>query len=442
MAPRPGELASMKAAPNWEVSEYQMLSHRFFQIENNSDMRGYIIQVLDKNSDLKSVAATVKAAGYELNATQASRWPQAGLELSHTRNKDALSKEIGHTTSVDLDINWVLDIWGKLSDETKAAHYSSHRSQHDLAQAKRALVMQAAQSWVEYWGNTRNKVWLTRLNRLNTDLLEHYQEDYVAGLVPYEFVLDARKRKKSVQSQLWEVRLQTQKLRHYMNVLRARPPHDELVINNALIPKVLVAYAGDLEATTLVNRPDIQAAFSEMRAFEFSAFAAHKALLPQITLSGSALKSGKSLDDALSGDLIWQFIGGLTQPLFNAGQLRALAKQKSAQAEAAWWQYQHIVLNAMREVEDALAGDTQLARQLAQKQTELSDLIKKAGSAKGRFRDGELQLDELFLVLFEKAEAEIEVVDVEVAYLKNRLSLIAALGLPIEALWEVADGDS
>jgi outer membrane protein TolC len=435
-----GEPYSIKTMPDWKVSEYQALSSRVFQFDKYTAMQTYITQVLDNNPDLKSAAVTVKAVEYEWNAAEAGRWPEADLELSRMRSKDSLSKEISNTTSVNLNVSWVLDIWGKLSDEIDAERYLSIKSQYDLAQVKRALIVQAAQSWVEYWGYNRNAEWLMHLSKLNVDLLEHYQEAYLSGLVPYEYILEARKRKKSVQTKVLEVQLELRKLHHYMNILRGHPPSDELEVNNLNMPRSVGSFVGKISASTLANRPDIQAAFAEFLAFEFSAQAAHKALLPHIDLTGSALKSAVSLADALRGDLIWQLIGGLTQPLFNGGQLKAIAKRKSAEVEASWWQYQRIVLNAMREVEDSLTGDRQLARQLEQKQTLLADMTQKSESAQERFRVGDLQLDELFLVLAETLEAEIEVIEIEVAYIKNRLAMIASLGLSVETLWE-AGGD-
>jgi outer membrane protein TolC len=438
MPPLPEAVTAIESVPGWDVSEYQMLSSQIFQIDQYSVMQTYIAQVIEHNLDLKSIAASVKATEFERHVSNAERWPVADLGLSRRREKDALTEEINNTTSVDLDINWVVDIWGKLSDETEAAHYLLLKSQYDLVQARRTLVVQAAQFWIDYWGYRRSEAQLIQLKQINSDLLEHYLEGYTSGLVPYEVIFDARKRLKNVQTHLWRVQLEAQKLLHTMNILRGRSPADELEVGHGKVKRAFVEFAGAVSTTILSNRSDIRAAFTEVRSLEFSAQAAYKALLPQITLTGSALKNGRTLDNALSGNIIWQLIGGVTQPLFNSGQLSAMAKSKSAQVESSWWQYQNVVLNAMREVEDAMASDRQLAWQLVQKQTALKDLSYKADSAEGRFCDGDLQLDELFLILSEKREAEMEVIDVEVAYVRNRLALIAALGLPIEALWGVS----
>ncbi|MCF6325078.1 MAG: TolC family protein [Gammaproteobacteria bacterium] len=258
--------------------------------------------------------------------------------------------------------------------------------------------------------------------------------------MPYEFFLDAKNSQRQSKIRVQEVQLAKLKTRQFMNILRGRFPADELWVSDDKLFPSLDSFIAEIPATTLVNRPDIQAAFSELQAFNRLERSANKALLPQLNLSASLSKSGRTLKKALGGDLLWQLVGGLTQPLFNGGQLSAIARQKSAEAVAVWWQYQNRVLKAMLEVENALANDKLLRWQLEQKEAEVNNLEKKIGSAKERFSDGDLSLSDYLLIKIEQIEVQMALIDVEVLYFKNRIDLITALGLPIEPIQQSDNG--
>ncbi|MCF6262947.1 MAG: TolC family protein [Xanthomonadales bacterium] len=426
------------------MSDFKQLSKQIIAVDQHTEMQQYIAQVLGNNPDIQSLAATARAASYNVKITSAENRPRADLNLSGTRSKDTL-KEVGNSVSVGVDFNWSLDIWGKLSDDAAAAQHLSDKALYDLQQLKRALVSQSARLWVEYRGYFYTENYLIHLNKIQTDVVGYYQDAYQegvipfsyyqgafqVGLVPYEFLLDAENSQQRTQFRLQEIQLEKLKTLQLMNILRGQRPAAELVVSDDNISMNLLALPQEIPATALENRPDIQAAFSELHAFRRVESASYKALLPQINLTASAFKSGTTLEKALRGDLIWQLIGGLTQPLFNSGQLKAIAKQKSAEAEVAWWQYQNTVLKAMLEVEGAIANDKLLLWQRKQKQAELGNLVKKERSAEARFSDGDLSLSDYLLIKAERIETQMELNDIEVLYLKNRIVLMTALGLPM-----------
>ena len=441
------ESLSIESAQSWKITDFRRLSKKIIALDQHTGLQQYIAQVLDNNPDLKSLSATAKAASYNVKIANAENRIRADLNLSKTRNKDIL-KEISNTASVGIDVNWVPDVWGKLSDDAAAAQHLSDKRQYDLQHLRRVLAGQAARLWIEYRSYVHAEKYLFDLNKAQTDVVNYYQDAYQAGLipfsyyqgafqvglVPYEFFLDAKNSQKRSQSRLQEVQLEKLKKLQFMNILRGRLPADELLVTDDKISVHLVSLTAEIPATALANRPDIQAAFSQLQAFHRLERSARKALLPQINLTGSFSKSGLTLEKALRGDLVWQLVGGLTQPLFNSGQLRAIARQKSAEAEVSWWQYQSTVLKAMLEVENAMANEKLLLWQLEQKQAEVSNIEKKRGSAEERFSDGDLSLSDYLLIKVEQIETLIELNELEVLYIKNRIDLITALGLPMEML--------
>ena len=102
------------------------------------------------------------------------------------------------------------------------------------------------------------------------------------------------------------------------------------------------------------ERPDVQAATALLHAATAQYGVAVSNLYPHVSLSASlgtaALTTGALFGP---GSAIWSLAGGLAQPLFNAG-LKAGANAAQASMQAVGANYRQTVLQALRDVADAL----------------------------------------------------------------------------------------
>lgn len=122
-----------------------------------------------------------------------------------------------------------------------------------------------------------------------------------------------------------------------------------------------------LPVKLLANRPDVrQAEYNLAQAF-YATNVARAAFYPNITLSGSAGWTNNATGIIMNpGQWLLTAIGSLTQPLFNKGANIANLKQSKARQEEARLSFQQSLLNAGKEVNDAL-----MQYQTAQERIEL-----------------------------------------------------------------------
>ena len=106
-----------------------------------------------------------------------------------------------------------------------------------------------------------------------------------------------------------------------------------------------------LPSSLVRQRPDIRAAESLLHQASANVGVATANLYPQIVLSGSGGRIGTSFTNG--GD-VWNVGASLAQPIFNGGALRAERRKAVAAYEEAGSVYQQTVLQAFREVADAL----------------------------------------------------------------------------------------
>ncbi len=407
----------------------------FFSIfpeeDQNSNLKNFIREVLDKNPDLQSIIATAQAAKHSHSQAKGYTSPQADLSTDKNHLNSDDQKTI-KTVRATIKTSWVLDIWGKLSDEKQALHFLAEQKQYDVQHAKRALIAQSSHLWLQHMEKTNRQKKMELLLSFYRKNLAHYQRSYIIGLSDFDSYMQAKNRFIEYQVRLKYTQLETLETKQILNILRGQTPNAHLSLGEFSFSKYSLSLPQKINATLLVNRPDILAAFSQAKAFDYTARSAYKAMLPQLGLSGESSLSDRSLKQALNDDVVWQLVGGIAQPIFRGGQLLANARQKSAEAEANWWQYQARVLKAMEEVESTLNQERGLSYQVVQEQKILNNQSRLLSTTAEQFSHGNVALPQYLMAQMDKIESEIRLMEAYFKYLKNRLTLMQALGVPFK----------
>ena len=134
-----------------------------------------------------------------------------------------------------------------------------------------------------------------------------------------------------------------------------------------------------IPAQLLSNRPDVQMAEYALCAAHEQFNAARAALYPQLTLSGSVGPDAKGLSNwfNMPGSLLWNVMGGLTQPVLNGRTLKTQKEIARLQEDATWLSFKQTLLKAGNEVSNALASIRFITQQ-AEYQREQVEALKKA----------------------------------------------------------------
>lgn len=179
-------------------------------------------------------------------------------------------------------------------------------------------------------------------------------------------VLSLEAQTEQTRADLPVLRKQLQQTEHLLAVLAGRAPGAGDIPVFTLADFSLPAQLPVIVPSELVRRrPDIRASEALLHVANAEYGAAVAKLYPQLTLSADlasqALTAGALFG---SGSAVWSLIGQLTQPLFNPG-LPAEKRAALAAFDAAAANYQGVVLDALRNVADALRAVENDAQALA-----------------------------------------------------------------------------
>lgn len=393
---------------------------------------------LAHNRDLRLAALNVEAARSMFNIQESTRLPSVSLDASHTReralaqgNSGESRREVNRQVAVNVGTSaFELDLFGRvrsLSDAALARYLASEQGR-DAAQI--TLVGAVAEAY-----------FAQRLADEQLQLAERTRGDWQQSLELARLLKQSEQNSSlDVAQAEGQVALAEADLEARRRALAQADNALQLLVGSELpgdlpasLPlerqSVIAQLPAGLPADLLLNRPDLRQAEQMLVAANADIGAARAAFFPQISLTASFGYASTSLGGLFDPSRqVWRFTPQISQPLFQAGRLRAelrLAKVRKSEAMA---QYERAIQTAFREVADALAGtatfDRQIEAQLravtaAERRLELSDLRYRAGV------DGRLELLDAQRQLQAARQALLELRRAEIA---NRVALFKSLG--------------
>ncbi len=341
---------------------------------NSSRLDALIEMALTASPSLMAAEATLRQA-QEVYSAQAgsTRYPQvdAGLGAQRQRMSPSALGQQGDAKefslySANVGMRYNLDLAGGNRRALEALAARTDYRRHELEATRLTLAANIATAAI-----TRARL-SAQIEATAAVLQDQEEQVHLArervriGQAAPDEVLSLQTLAEQTRAELPALRKQMQQTDHRLAVLAGQAPGAGGIPDFRLADFSLPRKLPLVVPSSLVrSRPDIQAAESLLHAANADYGVAISRLYPQINLSAS-LGSQALTTDALfgSGSSVWSLVGQLTQPLFNPG-LPAEKRAALAAFDAAAANYQGVVLEAMRDVADALRAVENDAQTLA-----------------------------------------------------------------------------
>lgn len=393
-------------------------------------LEAYAAQVLADNLDLRIAAARLETARLSTVLVVGQELPDLSASASAGRARTVSSVgtvATGNTFTLGLNLAWEADLWGRLRNNSAAALADYQAAQAEWYGARLSLAATAAQAWFSAITAREQVALAERALRTYEDAARLIRSRYESGT---SSALDLRLTLANVASaaaRLEQRREQYQAAQRTLEVLATRYPAGASPLDAAL-PQLVAPIPAGLPSDLLARRPDLVAAERAYAASQQRAARARKDMLPALRLTAGAGRSSRELGDLLDGSTVWNFVGGLTQPLLNGGELRTRAAIARTEAERSGHAYALNVLQAFRDVEQALAAEDYLGT----REAHLREAVTQSIAAENLSWDGYTAgLTDIIAVLEAQRRsitAQTELLDVRNARLQNRVNLHVALG--------------
>lgn len=305
-------------------------------------LQALIEQGLQRNTDLQIARLKVEEAEAVLMNARLSYLPTLSLSP-----EASVGRYVGNTSKtyhIAASASWELDIFGKNTNAKRGANAAFDGSR-DYAQAIRTrLIATIADSYYTL-------LMLDRQLNIGEQTLENWEKSIRTlealkrgGETNDAAVLQARANRMTLESSVLALRKSIADTENSLAVLLALP--SQRIARGALSETTFPeSVSVGIPVQLLANRPDVRQAECNMA----------QAFYPTVTLSGMLGWTNNGGGAILNpGHWLLNAIGSLTQPLFNKGANIANLKIAEARQEEAKLQFRQSLLDAGKEVNDAL----------------------------------------------------------------------------------------
>ncbi|MCG8582639.1 MAG: efflux transporter outer membrane subunit [Bacteroidales bacterium] len=331
-------------------------SLKWWQIFNDPVLDTLIKKALTNNKDLLATAQNVEAARLQLAIQKAELYPQFNYSGSAGRGNFQALKLPEPTNAFNImgQASWEIDFWGKLRRMNESARAQYLASEYGLNSLRLSLITTVASTYFQAMEFQERIIIAEQTYAIRDSSYQILQERFEAGIIPAIDVNHSRIQKAIAATSIPLYKRGAAQSKNLLSVLIGENPkiielEGQLDQYND-IPKIPAGIPSDI----LNRRPDILMAEQELVAQNALAGAAQAARLPSVSLTGMFGLASDDLSTLTSGDPAWNISGSLLGPIFNWGKNKNRVKAERARTEAAVYQYENTVLNAFREVEDAL----------------------------------------------------------------------------------------
>ncbi len=373
---------------------------------NDPMLNGLINDAVHSNLDLQQAAARIREARTQRTIAFAAGLPSLDARNNVSRRLNATSfgqtggssaaggfgfgQQIINIFQMGFDAQWEIDLFGGIRRSVEAADATIAAEEENSKDLQVTLLAEVARNYIDVRSN-QQLIAVTRKHIISQqDTLALAETRQKAGLASDLEVAQARSQLEITGALLPVYETAEKTAIHALSILLGREPGALLVRleQTGPIPAAANPALADLPSELLRRRPDIRSAERQLAAANAQIGVATAELYPKFNLAAFIGLQNLKITDFTPIGKSWSIASTLTMPIFNWGKLQANIKGKKALYEQTFIAYRKTILDAFKEVEDALIAyaNEQERRDTLAKAVEASQLA--VDLADERYRRG------------------------------------------------------
>ena len=355
------------------------LPEQWWALYRSEPLDRLIRQGIAESPSLAAARATLQQARENLAAEfGALAYPAVDANLSAQREKISNAAFGGQGVSLfslygaSVNVSYGLDFFGGSRRALEGLRAQVDYQRYQLDAAHLALTANIVTTAIRE-ASLRAQIQASRdMLKAEEDEVSRVARQYELGGVGRLELISQRAQAAQTEATLPPLENQLAATRHALAALTGRTPEEAALpafeLDSLQLPEQIpVSVSSDL----VRQRPDIQAAEALLHQASAQIGVATAALYPHVTLDGNFGSQSTHAHDLFGGQTVWGIGASLAQPIFHGGELRAERRAAVAAYDAAQAQYRETVLEAFRNVADALrALETDARAVQAQTQAE------------------------------------------------------------------------
>ncbi|WP_395408303.1 efflux transporter outer membrane subunit [Pseudoduganella sp. UC29_106] len=421
--PAKGAWSSQKDLP---VAPARIIEQDWWKQFRDPYLDGLVDRALGQNLDLKILAARTGVAKAQIEEARAGALPtmDAGAGASFEKST---GQKFSKTFNLGTQVNWDIDIWGKVAKGVEAQTSEFRASEADWRAGYLTLVSDVSTTYFQILQFDEQIRQQEEALAKNKQILATYDAMLQNGLVPETRVLQQRAEINRMSKDLIELARLRALAGNALATLLGVPAGEFKVPPGSLRQRVSLPEVPEgLPSDLLKRRPDIVAAeYRVLVAYDLVG-QAKLAQLPSVSMTGHGGTASFALS-SLMKSFTFGLLPSINFPIFDPG-VKARIKTSEAQTEVAEQTYRRTVIGAFEEVENALVNLDAHRRQRTELQEQAQRLSLVAAQVQAQLKEGIVTQLEVFESERSLLAAQLALLAIHQQILADTVTLYKALG--------------
>ena len=397
------------------------------EVFKDSQLQALIEEGLQNNVDMQAAVLRVEEAKVMLTSARLSYLPSINFAPQGTIMNlgDVKGKKAYQTP---LAASWEIDLFGKVLNAKRGQQAVYLQSKYVQQAVRSQIICGIANIYYTL-------LMLDRQVEITSETAAIYKENVrameamkLAGYVNEAAVTQMRAASHQVEASLLDLKRQVRETENSLAVLLAKAPQTigRGKLADQVMPEELTA---GVPLQLLENRPDVKIAEMNLASAYYTTNQARSAFYPSLKIGGSlGWTNGSGVSVVNPGQFMLQALASLTQPIFNNGKLVANLKVSKAEEEIARMDYQQTILEAGKEVSDALFLYETADKKLVEDRGRVEQLERAVTYTSALFQSGESTYLEVLTSQQNLLSAELSEVSDSFQRMQAVINLYSALG--------------
>lgn len=425
------EVETMKSFRFDSLSGDSLINLKWWDLFNDPHLDTLIYLGLEHNQDVIIAMSRIDQAYAVLGMSKADLFPTFGYDIGATWGKPdpaGAGRSQGASFVITPNVFWELDFWGKVRRSNQAARAEILASEQALRLVQVSLIASIADGYFQLLDydnqlEISKSTWETRMESLNI-----IRARFEKGTVPKLDLHQAEQQEAIAASAIPAFERMVAKTENFLSILIGQNPRaiDRSTLAKQVIPPAIPV---GIPSELLQRRPDILQAEQMFYAETARIGVAQAMRFPSFSITAALGVASTNLSSLVSGEaLIYSVGGSILGPIFNFGKNKRRVDIQRAVAEQALQDYEKSVLNAFREVEDALIDIQTYGQEVVSRNRQMQAAIDAARLAQARYDGGQTTYLEVLDTERSKFQAQLDASSTLRSQLASYVYLYKALG--------------
>ena len=330
-------------------------------IYQDPELKTHIKTALDNNQNLQIAMYRIDEAAARLGYVRADQLPR--IDISGSAERGDTGKEVYNSIGISEYystggyLSFELDLWGRVRRATEAERAALLSSQYAASAVSLALISSVASTYYELIDLDQRLAITQETVSNRKKFTKLIKAKFEGGIISELDLNQALMEEANAEALAAALLRQLTITENTFNVLLGRAPQSVMrakKLDEKFSPKdIELGFPAEL----LERRPDVRAAEEQAHAALAAVGEARASRLPRLALTGTIGVQSNTSNNLFTGDArTWSIAGGLFGPLLDFGKARSYEEIAKAQAQQAFQNYELQVIQAVKEVEDALSA--------------------------------------------------------------------------------------